>query len=923
MDPNSWGEFSEMEQKYKRFRHVIISREIRFKRLDRLFRNMGSTESLAGDPCDVLEDIKDCQKHHPDLFEKLKSCLKKQSDFETGAASGRLRVMLPPSEHVDTVHHPEVHLPLNYPFFGGRALFASRITFYGHEAHMWEYMSERCIDKWCSFPHRWLQRIPEWLQDTWFKAISLPCDIVSDSKTHHDIADQIFAQAENAYQSLNDTTRDGLTLSNQQNHFRNSLGKKKLPVSAAGLFLFHCVREGQKNLLRFLSALPPWLSDPSHLPPVSQRPSKVAGKMSSSLQGGKSAHQDPSLEPAWVRFLLDEGGLQLILDSDAGPTGLLPTARRALFVYINDLWKAKFPSWMHSCAPDTGRLPVLRDGPALVTKYLSILLAVPEASTPTRIDAAVAAVRALCKYKVADRNRVLTDPPAGGGPSALAAALRSGREAVLSEIFGGRCSPVLALVGAPPEPPLNILARMLAAEPEPSIEHTETLHPASLGAAAKRRPRDGQGAGSQTWSRHFTLAGLEWTLTALPDISDGPAAASAVPERQGGQILIVVLMLRELPSDVTVRASVDVWRPAMGPAVKSRREEVGAESADGGEWVHEAECAFRAGGKPFFPVARIPPDGGARVRVRLLEFNGPRRYRAASERRADLTRAAQALVARGASVDDACGGHTPWSLCAVPSVPSEVRNALTPRDIPAAVRLALQRPTLNGLELDLLADMLPVCSSLGAANVSRLVGRPDLAHRTNRNAHQLLELFCDRGFDADQWRAATERALRSKDWAALDMLLACHPAAPSPLRGACVQSLAGARRASALRAALAIGADPNAVDQANDGLSALHLAARAGDEDSVRALLAAGAARDARHRSTGFTPMHEACQGSGKAGEAAGGFLGAVRALLEAGADPRARSAHRQEPLHLRPSAEIRRLLERCAAALQPCENFS
>ena len=95
--------------------------------------------------------------------------------------------------------------------------------------------------------------------------------------------------------------------------------------------------------------------------------------------------------------------------------------------------------------------------------------------------------------------------------------------------------------------------------------------------------------------------------------------------------------------------------------------------------------------------------------------------------------------------------------------------------------------------------------------------------------------------------------------------------------------------AAAVRSLIADGADPNATR--GDGLTALHLAAEAGNLEIARLLIGAGAQVAAATRIGGYMPIHLA------SGAAQASVVGA---LLEAGADPNAvTTGSRVTPLHL------------------------
>lgn len=123
----------------------------------------------------------------------------------------------------------------------------------------------------------------------------------------------------------------------------------------------------------------------------------------------------------------------------------------------------------------------------------------------------------------------------------------------------------------------------------------------------------------------------------------------------------------------------------------------------------------------------------------------------------------------------------------------------------------------------------------------------------------------------------------------------------SPADRRLLPEAASVGRVQAASAYIAAGFPVNAVDTA--GATALHHAAIHGRASLVRALLDAGAdvdIRDTEHRSTA---LGWACFGADFVADTDGDYEGSVRALLDAGARPR---ADEHEPQH----AGVRRLIE-------------
>ena len=91
---------------------------------------------------------------------------------------------------------------------------------------------------------------------------------------------------------------------------------------------------------------------------------------------------------------------------------------------------------------------------------------------------------------------------------------------------------------------------------------------------------------------------------------------------------------------------------------------------------------------------------------------------------------------------------------------------------------------------------------------------------------------------------------------------------------------------AAVRAHLSGGEDVNAAQ--GDGMTALHWAARHGDVDLIKMLLAAGANVKATTRLANYTPLLMAAEI---------GSAGAIDALIAAGADPKGTTASGVSPL--------------------------
>jgi ankyrin repeat protein len=147
----------------------------------------------------------------------------------------------------------------------------------------------------------------------------------------------------------------------------------------------------------------------------------------------------------------------------------------------------------------------------------------------------------------------------------------------------------------------------------------------------------------------------------------------------------------------------------------------------------------------------------------------------------------------------------------------------------------------------------------------------------------------------------------SRGWMGVIAMVAVLAAAAAPSDRALLDA---AKRGdvAAVRQALKEGADPNFAQ--GDGLTALHLAAEAGQLEVAKVLLAARANVQAKTRIGAYTPLHLA---------AGGGHADIVTALLDAGADARAVTTNSAvTPLHLAAKAlngdaAVRALLQKGA----------
>ena len=137
--------------------------------------------------------------------------------------------------------------------------------------------------------------------------------------------------------------------------------------------------------------------------------------------------------------------------------------------------------------------------------------------------------------------------------------------------------------------------------------------------------------------------------------------------------------------------------------------------------------------------------------------------------------------------------------------------------------------------------------------------------------------------DIDRFLGACARG----DRATAQRLLGVHPLLGDRLSDrdqAAIVDVAGSRSAAApVRLMLELGFSPHARNSC--GETPLHLAAAAGDSDTVRLLLDHGAELDARDDNYHGTPLGYATDSSGESRRSDGDWAATIRLLLEAGAD--------------------------------------
>jgi ankyrin repeat protein len=128
-----------------------------------------------------------------------------------------------------------------------------------------------------------------------------------------------------------------------------------------------------------------------------------------------------------------------------------------------------------------------------------------------------------------------------------------------------------------------------------------------------------------------------------------------------------------------------------------------------------------------------------------------------------------------------------------------------------------------------------------------------------------------------------------------------------------------AAQAEVIEYLTSIGADPNALDAS--GVAPLHRAVRTRSLPAVRALLEAGA-NPMQPNGRGSTPLHLAVQPTGRGGsgsqQARDQQAGIVRLLLDRGAKPTDRDSHGKPVYEAATSAWIRTLLAEGTALARP-----
>ena len=728
-----------------------------------------------------------------------------------------------------------------------------------NENIFWESFSKTQRIMSNAFPREWIMNIPDWLAGDYFegRVAAYSGAILPNG------VDTFTQKISKAFITPSLREKAGMQDAAFNSH-------QLLADYSVWLFLYHSIRNKDRALIEAFSQPPIWMRALETFPDITIKTA--------------------ILDPSWLRFLLNHGGLQIALDLDSGDVSVFRSILKSVTKYIhvlkelhlpsNLLASSHFDSEMGSTGPSIrthhGSFDILRSGADLWSQFLCIVAAVPEFASEERIGCAVDSLRILKRLHNDQKRQVFCEGKEATRP--LEVTLRTLRRQVISGLL--ECFPqLLRNIVTCHGPLLHCFVRIVADDTEkyPPFKYIHDLG-------------DTVNCDKLVVPICFSAGFFGWRFAVQKRESAASNSLDDIGIRKDNIVeLFGVLHLERqfmIPADLTI--VVDVTFELDKKQIKFYK-------------------LIYSQGK--MESERFPVPASTRViaefQIKFASF-GCRKIRDPEERKEEVFQIARDLIKQGVDVNIVYDGHTAWSLSLCRNVPKEIQLLIVPSNVQVAMELALHRKPLNWTEIGALIELCPPDVKFKKLNLSCCIG-----HKDTNKLQRVINFCCSQGITVSEWKKCVIIAVEHKDWESVETLLNFAPQGVNNLGNLCLCNFVLCGQTQLLKEFISLGADVNNGTR-NEATTALHIAAERGDLEMAALLLDQGADCNIRQKGSGFTALHLACKNATEGDES---YAEVVSLLLRFGADSKALSSRRQEPFHLTRSKRIRSLLGKNAAS--------